>query len=82
VELDSSLFPNAAYLQDPENIGDLEISTVDSDIDNDGDIDVLYMLGMPFQHSNKTHHHIIIIIITITFKHLSNDAMTSWITNL
>lgn len=43
--LDPTAFPNAAQLQEDENLGRLNVSTVDGDIDGDGDYDVLYSYG-------------------------------------
>ncbi len=43
--LDPSSFPNAADLQQNENLGRLKISTAVGDIDNDGDYDELYSYG-------------------------------------
>ena len=43
--LDPEAFPNAAELQQDENLGRLEASTIDGDTDGDGDIDQLYVYG-------------------------------------
>jgi 2',3'-cyclic-nucleotide 2'-phosphodiesterase/3'-nucleotidase/5'-nucleotidase len=43
--LDPTAFPNSAQLQEDENLGRLNVSTVDGDIDGDGDYDVLYSYG-------------------------------------
>lgn len=43
--LDTTAFPNAASLQDKENLGKLEVSTIDGDIDGDGDYDQLFSYG-------------------------------------
>lgn len=45
VTLDSTAFPDAAKLQKKENLGKLEISTIDGDIDGDGDYDQLFSYG-------------------------------------
>jgi len=43
--LDPTVFPNAAALQQDENLGRLEVSTIDGDTDGDGDFDVLHAFG-------------------------------------
>ena len=43
--LDPTAFPNAAELQLEENLGRLEVSTIDGDTDGDGDFDALYAYG-------------------------------------
>jgi hypothetical protein len=43
--LDPTIFPNAATLQKPENLGRLRVTGTRGDIDNDGDYDVLYGFG-------------------------------------
>jgi Ca2+-binding RTX toxin-like protein len=43
--LDETAFPNAAQLQAAENLGRLNVSTVDGDIDGDGDYDKLFTYG-------------------------------------
>jgi DNA-binding beta-propeller fold protein YncE len=43
--LDPIAFPNAATLQEDTVLGRLTVSTVDGDIDNDGDFDELYAFG-------------------------------------
>ncbi|MGC1198912.1 MAG: choice-of-anchor I family protein, partial [Geitlerinemataceae cyanobacterium] len=43
--LDPTAFPNAAELQLEENLGRLNVSTVDGDIDGDGDYDKLFTYG-------------------------------------
>ncbi len=43
--LDPAAFPDAATLQQAENLGRLEVSTVDGDVDGDGDYDALYSYG-------------------------------------
>lgn len=45
LELDPTVFPNAAELQTDEEIGRLEVSTIDGDIDGDGDYDQLVSYG-------------------------------------
>ncbi|MFC3125595.1 choice-of-anchor I family protein [Pseudoroseomonas globiformis] len=45
VALDSGAFPNAAELQRDEDIGRLEISTADGDVDGDGQFEALYSFG-------------------------------------
>jgi 2',3'-cyclic-nucleotide 2'-phosphodiesterase (5'-nucleotidase family) len=45
ITLDPSAFPNAATLQEDENLGRLNITTTLGDIDNDGDFDQLYAYG-------------------------------------
>ncbi|MHB9879420.1 choice-of-anchor I family protein [Pacificimonas sp. ICDLI1SI03] len=45
VTLDPTAFPNAAALQEDDQLGRLTISGVDGDVDNDGDYDVLYAYG-------------------------------------
>ena len=45
LELDSTAFPNAEELQGEEELGRLEVSTIDGDIDNDGDYDRLVSYG-------------------------------------
>ena len=43
--LDPDAFPNAAELQQEENLGRLEASSIDGDVDGDGDIDQLFIFG-------------------------------------
>ena len=43
--LDPIAFPNAEELQKPENLGRLEASSIDGDLDGDGDIDKLFIYG-------------------------------------
>jgi len=43
--LDFNAFPTNENLKESQNIGNLEISTVDADTDGDGDFDVLYAFG-------------------------------------
>jgi hypothetical protein len=43
--LDPSTFPNADELQSDFNIGRIQVSEIDGDIDNDGDYDVLQSYG-------------------------------------
>lgn len=43
--LDPTAFPNAAELQEDENLGRLAVSSIDGDTDGDGDYDVLYSYG-------------------------------------
>jgi alkaline phosphatase len=45
VVLDPTAFPDAEFLQREENLGRLNISTIDGDIDGDGDFDQLYSYG-------------------------------------
>lgn len=45
LELDPTAFPDAATLQQEENIGRLEASTIDGDTDGDGDFDELFSYG-------------------------------------
>ncbi len=45
LDLDPTAFPNAAELQLEENLGRLEVSTIDGDTDGDGDFDELYAYG-------------------------------------
>ena len=45
VTLDPTAFPDAAELQKDENLGRLEVSTIDGDTDGDGDIDQLFSYG-------------------------------------
>jgi 3-phytase len=45
VALDPAAFPDAAFLQERENLGRLSISTNDGDLDGDGDFDALYSYG-------------------------------------
>ena len=45
ITLDPTAFPNAADLQKPENLGRLEVSSIDGDTDDDGDYDELYSYG-------------------------------------
>lgn len=45
VVLDPTAFPNAAVLQQDENLGRLKITTSQGDIDDDGDFDMLYSYG-------------------------------------
>ena len=45
LELDPDAFPNAEELQSEENLGRLEVSTIDGDIDGDGDFDRLISYG-------------------------------------
>lgn len=43
--LDPTVFPDAGTLQEDENLGRLEVSTILGDTDNDGDYDELYSYG-------------------------------------
>ncbi len=43
--LDSAAFPNASFLQEKENLGKLNVSSVDGDTDGDGDYDQLFSYG-------------------------------------
>ncbi len=43
--LDPTAFPNAADLQQQQNLGRLEVSTIDGDSDGDGDFDQLFSYG-------------------------------------
>ncbi|NET35960.1 MAG: hypothetical protein F6K19_28690 [Cyanothece sp. SIO1E1] len=43
--LDPTSFPDADTLQLPENLGRLEVSTIDGDLDGDGDFDQLFAFG-------------------------------------
>lgn len=43
--LDPTAFPNAAELQLEENLGRLNVSSIDGDVDGDGDYDKLYTYG-------------------------------------
>lgn len=43
--LDPTVFPDAATLQGEQNLGRLEVSTIDGDIDGDGDYDQLFSYG-------------------------------------
>lgn len=45
LKLDATVFPDAATLQKPENLGRLRVTSTRGDIDNDGDYDVLYGFG-------------------------------------
>ena len=45
LELDPAVFPNAADLQTDEKIGRLKVSTIDGDVDGDGDFDQLVSYG-------------------------------------
>src|SRR5918996_201010 len=45
LDLDPAAFPDAATLQEEENIGRLEVSTIDGDADGDGDYEQLYAYG-------------------------------------
>ncbi|MGB3311962.1 MAG: choice-of-anchor I family protein [Nodosilinea sp.] len=45
VVLDPTAFPNAAFLQQDENLGRLNITTALGDTDGDGDFDELYSFG-------------------------------------
>lgn len=45
LELDPDAFPNAAELQTDEELGRLEVSTIDGDLDGDGDYDRLVSYG-------------------------------------
>ena len=45
IVLDPEVFPNAAELQLDENLGRLQVSAIDGDIDGDGDFDQLFALG-------------------------------------
>jgi len=45
VTLDPTVFPNAATIQQDDQLGRLKITTSQGDIDNDGDYDVLYSYG-------------------------------------
>lgn len=43
--LDSTIFPNGAELKQTNNLGRLAVSSVDGDIDGDGDLDEIYSYG-------------------------------------
>lgn len=43
--LDQQVFPNAGWLQLPENLGRLQVTRVESDADQDGDLERLVALG-------------------------------------
>ncbi|KAA1245401.1 choice-of-anchor I family protein [Aquimarina sp. RZ0] len=45
LQLDPEVFPNAAMLQEDENLGELKITTANGDIDGDGDFDKIYCYG-------------------------------------
>lgn len=45
VVLDPTVFPNAAVIQQADQLGRLKITTSQGDIDNDGDFDELYSYG-------------------------------------
>ncbi len=45
LELDPEAFPDAERLQEDENLGRLEVSTIDGDLDGDGDFDQLFAFG-------------------------------------
>ncbi len=45
LNLDPTQFPDAATLQQPNNLGRLTVSTIDGDIDGDGDYDQLFAYG-------------------------------------
>lgn len=45
LRLDRTAFPQAAALQRPEQLGRLQVTTVDGDPDKDGDYDALYAFG-------------------------------------
>lgn len=45
ITLDPTVFPDAATLQEDDNLGRLNISLADGDIDGDGDYDYLYSYG-------------------------------------
>jgi len=45
ITLDPTVFPNAAILQEDENLGRLAITTTMGDTDGDGDFDELYTFG-------------------------------------
>ena len=45
LELDPDAFPNAEELQGSDNLGRLEVSTIDGDVDGDGDYDRLVSYG-------------------------------------
>jgi len=43
--LDSEMFPEAAFLQQDENLGRIKTTTANGDIDGDGDFDEIYSYG-------------------------------------
>ncbi len=45
ITLDPDTFPNADELQKDENLGRLQVSTINGDTDDDGDLDQLYSYG-------------------------------------
>lgn len=45
LELDPSRFPNAAALQSSASLGRLKVSTLDGDLDGDGDLDEVHAFG-------------------------------------
>ncbi|OZG73173.1 alkaline phosphatase [Hahella sp. CCB-MM4] len=45
LDLDPTAFPNAAMLQESENLGRLKVTTANGDTDGDGDFDELYSYG-------------------------------------
>ena len=48
LELDPTVFPNAEELQQEENLGRLQVSNLDGDLDGDGDFDQLFAFGGSF----------------------------------
>ena len=59
LELDPTAFPNAAELQLPEVIGNLEVSTIDGDLDGDGDFDQLFAYGSRSFSIRDSHGNIV-----------------------
>jgi hypothetical protein len=45
IKLDEQRFPDAEFLQKPENLGNLRVSNVDGDHDRDGDFDAIFAFG-------------------------------------
>ena len=43
--LDPTVFPNADFLQQDENLGRIKVTTANGDYDNDGDYDAIYNYG-------------------------------------
>jgi Choice-of-anchor I domain len=45
LKLDPTVFPNGDILKQTNNLGRLTVSSIDGDIDNDGDLDAIYSYG-------------------------------------
>ncbi len=78
--LDSSVFPNAAFLKQDYALGRLRITNLNGDIDHDGDYDELYCLGSrSFSIWNSTTNQMIFdsgdLFERLTLSHPKSSAI-------